>query len=187
MSETSSPAPRASARSVFGVLLIVLAVGAVAYGLIREATRSRLAEGGQRPAVQSDPASGLQQPATLSQPGQPDSPQSVESTVTTVYYFHGDTRCDTCLAIEAQAGEAVQSKFAQDISSGRLRFLSVNFDEPEHRHFREDFDLSFGSVVVSRDTRFENLAEVWTLIHEERSEFDAYVAERVAEFMKVAP
>ncbi|MFN7021566.1 MAG: nitrophenyl compound nitroreductase subunit ArsF family protein [Phycisphaerales bacterium] len=163
-------------RSALGVLLVLLAVGAVTYGLIREATRSRLADESRSTAGSVRPASAPADPAA---PGDPS--------VTTVYYFHGDTRCDTCIAIETQASETVGSRFAQDIAAGRVQFRAVNLDTPENRHFRDDFDLSFGSVIVARGSRFENLGDVWTLVHDERPKFEAYIVDSVTRFMKASP
>jgi hypothetical protein len=96
-------------------------------------------------------------------------------------------RCGTCRSIETQTRDTVQSVFSEDIAAGRLRFLAVNYDTPENQHFRDDFDLSFGSVIVSRGARFENLSDVWTLVDEQRSEFDAYLVDHVAKFSKAAP
>ncbi len=185
MSPTAASGRRSSRRSVAGAVLVVLAAGAAVYGLVREAGRGRLAEE-SRPVAAGEVAAAPPGGGGVSEPvaGATDSSARL---VTTVYYFHGDTRCVTCREIESQANEAVRSGFPEDIEAGRLRLRAVNYDVPENRHYRDDFQLSFSSVVVSRGTRYENLSDVWTLVHDERPKFDAYVVDRVSAFMKAAP
>ncbi|MFN7021698.1 MAG: nitrophenyl compound nitroreductase subunit ArsF family protein [Phycisphaerales bacterium] len=184
MTTATSTAARSPMKAALGITLAVLAVGAVAFGLMRESQKSRRAEDSRLAIAQTQPTTvATSSPmATAPLPAAP-----IEAAVTTVYYFHGDTRCPTCLSIEKQASETVQSQFEAEIAAGRLRFLSVNYDTPEHRHFREDYQLSFGSVVVATGTRFENLSDVWSLVHDERPKFDANVVEHVAAFLKDTP
>lgn len=176
MNMISTPAKPSRAKTLLGVGLILLAAGAVVFGLVREAAKNQPAAGSTGTSAQVLTASAPE-----------GATQSAESAMTRVYYFHGDTRCDTCLLIEKQASETVQEMFAHDIAAGRLQFRAINFDAREHRHFREDFRLSFGSVVVTQGSRYENLSEVWALVHEDRPQFDTYVVERVSQFMEVTP
>ena len=146
---------RRLAKPALGILLIAIAAAAVVVGIARQ---------GPRPA----PAHA----ATTE-----EAPQAV-----TVYYFHGDERCETCLAIEAATERTIRERFAEALAEGTLRYRAVNYDTPADRHFRDDFDLAFGSVVVQGtgpQARWENLADVWTLIHEEPAAFEAYLLEHI--------
>jgi hypothetical protein len=105
-----------------------------------------------------------------------------------VFYFHGNMRCKTCKDIENQSRDAITSTFAGQIGSGALEWRSVNFDTPENKHFRDDFDLAYQSVIVAEErdgriVRWENLADVWTKIHESPKEFEDYVVDRTASFL----
>lgn len=142
-------------RAVVGAALVSAAIAAVAVGLYREADRARRAETAD---------SRLADPAV--------------SRAVVVYYFHGDLRCDTCRDIESRTSRLVKANFADEIASDRLRFAVVNFDAPADRHFRDDFDLAFGAVVVQaagHPDSWENLSDVWTLIHDEPAAFDEYL------------
>jgi hypothetical protein len=195
MTTATPTATRSPMRAALGIMLVVLAVGAVTFGLMREARKSRLAEGpvpttvvSQPSSISAPPTPAPADPSATSPAGlSTDTAASAGPPITMVYYFHGDTRCPTCLSIEKQASETVQSKFEAEIAAGRLRFFSVNYDTPEHRHFRDDYGLSFGSVVVVKGARFENLSDVWTFVHDDRPKFDAYVVEHVAQFLKADP
>lgn len=106
---------------------------------------------------------------------------------TIVYYFHGNARCATCRTIEAYADEAVHAAFAGELEDGALQWQVVNIDEPENRHFIQDFQLVTRSVVLAeyRDgevVRYENLDQVWRLVRD-KERFLAYVQEATRGFL----
>jgi hypothetical protein len=126
---------------------------------------------------------------------EPSAPAKVSATVETqeqvhyvVYYFHGNVRCKTCTAIENQSHDVITTMFSDQLGSGELEWRLVNYDTPENAHFRDDFQLAFQSVVLAEERdgriiRWENLADVWTKIHESPREFEQYVVDRTATFM----
>lgn len=145
-------------RFTLALGLVAIAIATVAIGLMRE--RSRAEEAASEPV--------------------PDATQ--DDGVIRVYYFHGDVRCKTCLAIEARTSEIVSRVFADEIASGWLRFERVNYDEPANRHFREEYRLAFSTVVVQgagEDRKWENLAEVWTLIHQDEPALEEYLTRHI--------
>jgi hypothetical protein len=104
------------------------------------------------------------------------------------YYFHGDFRCGTCRTIEAYSEEAITKGFADELASGRLAWRVVNVDEPENKHFVEDFALVTKSLVLAdyRDgkvIRHENLQEVWKLVRDKEAFID-YVRASTREFLR---
>lgn len=106
---------------------------------------------------------------------------------TIVYYFHGNARCATCKTIEAYADEAVHAAFAGELEDGALEWRVVNIDEPENRHFIQDFQLVTRSVVLAeyRDgevVRYENLNQVWRLVRD-KERFLAYVQDATRGFL----
>lgn len=160
------PKHKSIAKPVVGLALVAVAIAAVAIGLARESSKSEA----------TDPTEAAV--TTVEQPQ-----------MVTVYYFHGDTRCETCLSIEAATERVVRERFADELASGALRYEAVNYDTPANRHFRDDYDLAFGSVVVqgAGDSRpWENLADVWSLIHDDPATFDAYLDEHIAHMLAVA-
>lgn len=104
------------------------------------------------------------------------------------YYFHGDKRCTTCMAIEKFSREAVEGGFADAIKSGELSFRAVNRDLPENRHFTDDYQLFANSVVLAeyrdgRQTRWKNLEAVWDYASN-RAAFVDYVNRELSSFME---
>ena len=148
------------ARPALGFALVAVAIGAVAIGVVRESSESR---------------SGEVAGALVEQ-----------ERAVTVYYFHGQARCETCLAIESATERVVRERFAGELDAGTLRYEAVNYDAPAERHFREEYNLAFGSVVVQGvgdDRPWENLAEVWTRIHDDPAEFEAYLVEHISSML----
>ena len=105
-----------------------------------------------------------------------------------VYYFHGDYRCPTCLKLEKLSREAVEENFKKELSSGLLKYMSVNVDMPENRHFVDDFGLFTKSLVVVEEDggkvkRYKNLQKIWVLVRDEAA-FKNYVKDEVKGFIR---
>ncbi|PWB71781.1 MAG: hypothetical protein C3F15_12325 [Holophagae bacterium] len=103
------------------------------------------------------------------------------------YYFHGDFRCRTCLAIERQAHETITADFADELASGRLTWRALNVEQPGNEHFVEDFKLVTRSLVLvsyqdGKVQRFQNLDKVWQLVRDEEL-FSQYVRESTRAFL----
>jgi len=103
------------------------------------------------------------------------------------YYFMTNVRCPSCLEIEQYTAETLQSDFAEPLETGRLAWRVVNTDEPENRHFIDDYQLHTKSVVVveldgDRQVRWKNLEKVWELVGT-REGFHDYIAGEMNAFM----
>ena len=103
------------------------------------------------------------------------------------YYFHTTQRCLTCRKIEALSREAVQSSFANELKNGTLVFQTVNVEEPQNRHYIQDFRLYTKSLVITKvagdkTERFRNLPKVWELVYSP-ADFTQYVKAEISSFM----
>lgn len=104
------------------------------------------------------------------------------------YYFHGTFRCTTCRTIEQYSHDAIQMYFAKELGNGRLEFRPVNIEEPENKHFIQDYQLVTRSLVLSlmsdgKETKWNNLADVWKLVRD-KDKFFQYVKDEVEKFLK---
>jgi len=100
------------------------------------------------------------------------------------YYFTGKVRCSSCRKIEAVSRETIEKSFPKELACNQLRFLVVNVDQPEHRHFVEEYQLESSSLVLvemrdGKPANWKNLSDVWTLV-ENDSKLEKYVREEVA-------
>lgn len=80
-----------------------------------------------------------------------------------VLYFHGKQRCATCMAIEKNAAETVETLFADEAEKGTVVFRSVDISAPENERLADDYEVAWSSLFVNRwrdgkETR-ENLTE----------------------------
>jgi len=120
----------------------------------------------------------------------PDSVKTVQDEAThklMVYYFHGKKRCMSCRTIEGYTHDTILTYFPDQLESGRIEWQIVNYANPKHAHFKEDFGLYTQSVVLvemKKDEiiRWKNLKDVWTLIRKKEA-FYEYIREEVAGFL----
>ncbi|MDQ7788187.1 MAG: nitrophenyl compound nitroreductase subunit ArsF family protein [Thermodesulfovibrionales bacterium] len=104
------------------------------------------------------------------------------------YYFHGTFRCSTCQTIEKYSKEAIEYYFANELKNGTLEFRPMNIEEPENKHFIQDYQLVTRSLVLSlvsegKETKWKNLPDVWQLVSD-RDKFFQYVKDEVEKFHK---
>jgi hypothetical protein len=84
------------------------------------------------------------------------------------YYFHTNTRCSTCIRIEQYSHEAIEQGFPYELKYGTLELRVVNYEQPENRHFMQDYKLVSKSLVLvnivdGKQTKWTNLKLVWQL------------------------
>ncbi len=111
-----------------------------------------------------------------------------EGSLTVLYYFHGNMRCNTCLNIEAYTEKAVQTGFPEKMESGVIELRVVNLDQPDNEHFVEDYELSNRSVVISQlengtEVEWKRLDQVWQLVSDEDA-FITYIQEETNSLME---
>ena len=99
------------------------------------------------------------------------------------YYFHGTSRCPTCLKMEQYAQDAIKGAYQAEIGSGRIRWQAVNYDEPANEHFVTEYGLVASSLVIvsnktSTSDGWRKLDRTWDLVGNEEA-FKKYVTDEV--------
>jgi len=138
-------------------------------------------------AADSEPVSTIEVPDKQTVDADVE-PTANETRQLIAYYFHGNVRCTSCRKIEAFAKEAVTEGFPDALKQESLKWRAVNTDEPENRHFVEDYKLYTKSVVLvdirdSKTLRWKNLEKVWTLMRD-KATFIKYVRDEVSEYLE---
>jgi len=87
-----------------------------------------------------------------------------------VYYFHATRRCPTCLGIQDNIEQTINEKFAEETTSGKLSFEELNFEEDANKHFVDEYQLSFSTMIVAaqaggKTVKWENAEKVWEHAH----------------------
>lgn len=103
------------------------------------------------------------------------------------YYFHTDTRCSTCMKIEAYSKEAIEKGFPEELKNGTLEMRVVNYERPENRHFIQDYKLVSKSLILvnmvnGKQTEWTNLKLVWQLTGR-KDAFLNYVRKEVRNYL----
>lgn len=69
-----------------------------------------------------------------------------KSDVVEVLYFHGKQRCATCVAIETNTKELLETTFTDHLKSGKLVFKSVDITEEET--LADKYEVSWSSLII---------------------------------------
>ena len=134
-------------------------------------------------------ASPVATTAVAESPGE-DGPQEAGHLVV-AYYFHGTSRCQTCLRIEEYAREAIEAGFPGEIESGTLEWYAVDVEQPQNEHFVADYELTTRSLILvdmggGVQTRWKDLSRVWELVGDKEA-FVTYVRGETQAYLEGRP
>jgi hypothetical protein len=118
-----------------------------------------------------------------------DEKQAIDRIVR-VYYFHTTFRCPTCHKIEEYTKNTILSTFGPELKKGTIVWKALNVEEPQNRHFTDDYKLFTKSVVVvdeqkGKQVRWKVLDKTWELVHDQ-SAFADYIRGEVKKYMEGA-
>jgi hypothetical protein len=104
-----------------------------------------------------------------------------------VYYFHRKFRCQSCEILESTLQSTIQVTYANHFGSGKLAMCVINVDDPENRHYLEQFQILSNSIVIVEKKsgvvlRYKNLESIWD-ISENRDAITQMLQTEVGEFL----
>lgn len=67
-----------------------------------------------------------------------------------VIYFHGKQRCATCMAIEKNAKEVVNTLFTNELKNGTVVFKIVDISTPEGEKIADRYEVTWSSLYVNK-------------------------------------
>lgn len=67
-----------------------------------------------------------------------------------VVYFHGKQRCATCMAIEKNTKELLNSQFANELKNGSVVFRIVDISTPEGEKVADNYEVTWSSLFVNK-------------------------------------
>lgn len=67
-----------------------------------------------------------------------------------IIYFHGKKRCATCMAIEKNAKEVVNTQFANELKNGTVVFKTVDISTPEGEKIADKYEVTWSSLFVNK-------------------------------------
>ncbi len=164
-------------KPILTVVLVLFVCASLAYLAVNSLLQKPISPEQDEPIVSQ---------VTATPPLEED-PEEAEHTVV-AYYFHGASRCQTCLRIEQYSREALEAGFREEIQSGALEWYAVNVEEPPNEHFIADYELTTRSLVLvdmegGAETRWKNLSRVWELVGD-REAFVGYVLQETQAYLE---
>ena len=72
----------------------------------------------------------------------------------TVYYFHTERRCATCLALEKTTSEFIEREYTD---GPRVTFKSVNIEEPKNEALANKYQAAGSMLLVVRGDKTEDI------------------------------
>lgn len=67
-----------------------------------------------------------------------------------VIYFHGKQRCATCMAIEKNTKELINSVFANELKKGTVVFNVDDISTPEGEKIADKYEVSWSALFVNK-------------------------------------
>lgn len=65
-------------------------------------------------------------------------------------YFHGKQRCPTCIAIEKNTGDLLNTSFANELTNGSVVFKTVDISTPEGEKIADKYEVTWSSLFVNK-------------------------------------
>lgn len=66
-----------------------------------------------------------------------------------ILYFHGKQRCATCMAIEKNTIEALNTMFANELKDSTVVFKNVDISTPEGERLADKYEVTWSSLFVN--------------------------------------
>lgn len=106
-----------------------------------------------------------------------------------VYYFHSNTRCPTCQAIESQSHETVQADFGPQLKAGEIVWKVLNYEQPAAKPLADKFEVLMPVVVLAKMKGgqlqdWKRLDEVWGLVNDKPA-FAAFLQGEVRQMLGI--
>lgn len=67
-----------------------------------------------------------------------------------VIYFHGKQRCATCVAIENNTQELIDSMFTDELKNGTVVFKIVDISTPDGEVIADKYEVTWSSLYVNK-------------------------------------
>jgi hypothetical protein len=104
-----------------------------------------------------------------------------------VYYFHRKFRCQSCEVLESTLMNTMQVTYSNHFGAGRLAMCIINVDDPENRHYLEQFEILSNSIVIVEKKsgvilRYKNLESIWD-VSEDREAVTQLLQTEVSDFL----
>ncbi|WP_300153609.1 nitrophenyl compound nitroreductase subunit ArsF family protein [Bacteroides sp.] len=65
-----------------------------------------------------------------------------------ILYFHGKQRCATCMAIEKNTKEAIETQLADELRNGTVVFKTIDLSRAENEKIAEKYEVTWSALFI---------------------------------------
>jgi len=85
-----------------------------------------------------------------------NSTQTTNADVVNVYYFHGKTRCATCVAVGDVAKKTVETAFADN---KKVVFTEINVSDKANEALAEKYQVTWNALIIVKGDNAVDITE----------------------------
>ncbi|MCX6235693.1 MAG: nitrophenyl compound nitroreductase subunit ArsF family protein [Bacteroidetes bacterium] len=106
-----------------------------------------------------------------------------------VYYFHGTYRCPTCLSIEENTINTIDTYFKNELDNGTIRLKILNFDDKENKSLVEKYEVYGSTLLLIKIADGKEIKEdmtnfAFSYSRNEREKFIGGLKDKITEMLK---
>jgi hypothetical protein len=69
-----------------------------------------------------------------------------------IYYFHGERRCPSCIAIGEQTEKVLLEEYSDLVKAGTIAFSDINVDEEKNFALAEKYQIAGSALLIVKTT-----------------------------------
>jgi disulfide oxidoreductase YuzD len=74
-----------------------------------------------------------------------------QKTKLNVYYFHSKNRCPTCLAIEKETKDLLNTAYKANLANSSVKFLIIDIEDSKNEELVKKYDVWGSSLILVND------------------------------------
>lgn len=78
----------------------------------------------------------------------------------TIYYFHGEHRCPTCIAVENETKAALEINLKREVEAGSVELQVINIDEARSKQICEKYGVYGSTLLLVKGNKSLNMTNI---------------------------
>ncbi len=109
--------------------------------------------------------------------------------VVEVLYFHGPQRCKTCVALEKATKEVLNSKFASQMKTGKVKYREIDLSTKDGEKLGDKYEVAWSSlIIVCKQGKKEKVADLtddgFKYAVNNKAKIQSIIQNKINEFLK---
>lgn len=78
----------------------------------------------------------------------------IDPSIVYVYYFHGQQRCKTCVAVESVAKQSVMDNFKEN---PKVKYVEVKTDDVGNEPLIEKYEITWNALIIAKGDKHADI------------------------------